>query len=74
MAYEYTSVAGTVRLVEEEGRWLLCFAGRRRGHWRSPDQAASAAARHRSGLPLWDKKQADAPEDLLDWRPLGPSL
>ena len=74
MAYEYSSVAGTVQLVEEKGRWLLHFAGRRHGQWRSPDRAASAVARHRSGLPLWDRKRADAPEDLLDWRPLGGSL
>ena len=74
MAYEYSSVAGTVRLVEEKGRLLLHFEGRRHRQWRSPDQAASAVARHRSGLPLWDRKRADAPEDLLDWRPLGGSL
>jgi hypothetical protein len=74
MAYEYPSVAGTLRLVEEKGHWLLYFDGCRHGQWGSPDQAATAVARHRSGLPLWDDKRVDAPEDLLDWRPLGGSL
>ena len=74
MAYEYPSAAGTVRLVEVEGRWLLHFAGRRTGRWVSPDVAAKAVARHQSGLAVWDRKRVDAPEDLLDWRPLGESL
>ena len=74
MAYEYSSAAGTLHLVEYNGRWLLYFAGRRHGGWRSPDQAAFAVAQHRSGLQQWDEKRADAPEDLLHWRPLGASL
>ena len=52
MAYEYPSAAGTVRLIERRGRWLLHFAGQRIGGWRSPDQAAQAIARHQSGLEL----------------------
>jgi hypothetical protein len=74
VAYEYPSTAGTVRLLQAEGRWLLYFDGRRAGRWASPDTAAKAVARHQSGLAAWDRKQADAPEDLLDWRPLGDSL
>ena len=74
MAYEYPSAAGTLRLVRVEGRWLLHYGGRRSGRWPSPDVAAKAVARHRSGLPDWDRQPIDAPEDLLDWRPLGDSL
>ena len=74
MAYEYPSAAGTVRLIRIEGRWLLHFGGRRSGRWPSPDEAARAVARHQSGLAAWDRRRIEAPEDLLDWRPLGDSL
>jgi hypothetical protein len=74
MAYEYPSAAGVVQLVQAKGRWLLHFEGQRSGLWPSPDQAARAVARHQSGLSAWDRKKVDAPEDLLDWRPLGESL
>ena len=74
MAYEYPSAAGTVRLIQVQGRWLLHFAGRRAGRWPSPDVAARAVARHQSGLAAWDRRRIEAPEDLLDWRPLGKSL
>ncbi len=74
MAYEYPSTAGVVHLIRADGRWLLHFRGQRAGHWPSPDQAARAVARHRSGLSAWDRRRVDAPEDLLDWRPLGESL
>jgi hypothetical protein len=56
------------------GRWRLHFAGRRRGRWPSPDEAARAAAQHKSGLAEWDRKRVEAPDDLIDWRPLGDSL
>jgi hypothetical protein len=74
MAYEYPSAAGTLRLFHVQGRWLLHFAGRRAGGWRSPDVAVKAVARHRSGLAEWDRRRIEAPDDLLDWRPLGDSL
>jgi hypothetical protein len=74
MAYEYPSVAGTLHLVQLRGRWLVHFAGRRIGQWSSPDVAARAVARHQTGLPAWDRRRVEAPEDLLDWRPLGESL
>ena len=74
MAYEYPSTAGAVRLIQVRGKWLLHFAGRRSGRWPSPDAAARAVARHQSGLAAWDRQRLEAPEDLLDWRPLGDSL
>jgi hypothetical protein len=74
MAFEYPSAVGTVRLVQSRGRWLAQFAGRRSGGWASPDVAAKAVARHQSGVPAWDRRRVEAPEDLLDWRPIGESL
>jgi len=74
MAYEYPSAAGVLRLMKVRGRWLMHYAGRRSGAWSSPDAAAKAAAQHRSGLSEWDQRHEGAPEDLLDWRPLGDSL
>ena len=68
MAYEYPSAAGTVSLIQVQGRWLLHFAGRRSGRWPSPDMAATAVARHQSGLAAWDSRRIEAPEDLLDAR------
>ena len=74
MAYEYPTTAGIVGLVQVQGRWLLHFEGRHAGSFPSADAAAKAVARHRSGLAVWDQRKIDAPEDLLDWRPLGESL
>ena len=74
MAYEYPTTAGTVLLAQKHGRWVLHFAGHRTGRWPSADLAAKAIARHRSGLDDWDRRHLEAPEDLLDWRPLGDSL
>jgi hypothetical protein len=74
MAYEYESSAGVVRLVRMRRLWRCEFAGNQNGKWRSPDAAATAVARHRSGLSDWDGRHAEAPHDLLDWRPLTDSL
>jgi len=74
MAYEYPSAAGVLRLTKVRGRWLVHFAGRRSGRWPSPEVAAKAVAQHQSGLAEWDRQRDAAPEDLLDWRPLGDSL
>jgi hypothetical protein len=74
MAFEYPSSAGTIRLVQLRGRWLAQFAGCQSGRWASPDVAAKAVARHQTGVPAWDRRRVEAPEDLLDWRPIGESL
>jgi hypothetical protein len=74
MAFEYPTSAGVVRLIRAEGRWLLHYAGRRRGEWPTPDEAAGAVAQHRTGLPAWDRKRVPVPGDLLEWRPLGESI
>ena len=74
MAYEFPSAVGIIRVTQVRKRWRLHFAGRRHGHWPSPDAAAKAAAQHVSGLSEWDQRRAEVSEDLLDWRPLGESL
>ena len=74
MAYEYPTEAGVLRLLTIQRRWAAQFNGHLHGQWHSPDAAVIAVARHRSGLPEWDRVQADVPDDLLDWRPLGESL
>ena len=74
MAYEYPSDAGILRLTKVRRRWLLHFEGNRLGRWPSADAAAKATAQHETGLSDWDEIYTDAPEDLLDWRPLGDSL
>jgi len=74
MAYEYPSPAGVVQLIRTRGHWLLHFDGQRSGRWPSPDLAARAVSTHQSGLSAWDHRRLEAPEDLLDWRPLGDSL
>jgi hypothetical protein len=74
MAYEYPTPAGVLRLLRVQRHWAVQFKGRRSGDWRSPDAAAVAVARHRSGLVEWDRQRSDVSGDLLDWRPLGESL
>ena len=74
MAYEISTASGVLRLQRVHRRWAVEFNGRLAGDWPSPDAAAKAASRHRSGLPDWDDRKADLPADLLDWRPLGESI
>jgi len=74
MAYEYPTAKGVLRLLRIQRGWALQFNGRWLGQWRSPDAAVIAAARHRSGLPEWDRHRLDVSSDLLDWRPLDDSL
>ncbi|CAH2600544.1 conserved protein of unknown function [Rhodovastum atsumiense] len=74
MSYEFLTSGGAVRLVSVERHWLLEFSGRRRGAWRTADDAAAAVAHHKSGLRQWDRQSDEVSEDLLDWRPLAESL
>jgi hypothetical protein len=74
MAYEYPTMQGVLRLRRIRMGWAAEFKGREFGAWRSPDAAAIALARHRSGLAEWDRERSDVSDDLLDWRPLGDSL
>jgi len=74
MAFEYSTSAGVLRLLRIQRRWAVQFNGRRSGEWHSPDAAATAAARHETGLLAWDRQRSDVSDDLLDWRPLGESL
>jgi hypothetical protein len=74
MAFEYPTDARVLRLVRRKRRWTFRFNGRENGAWCSPDEAATAVARHQSGLAEWDQGRLDVPEDLLKWRPLGESM
>jgi hypothetical protein len=74
MAYEYPTVTGVLCLQRIRDRWIVRFKGREIGAWHSPEAAASAIARHESGLAQWDRQRFEVSDDLLDWRPLGDSL
>lgn len=74
MAYEYPIAEGTVQLVRDGQQWAIEFNGSQHGRWPSPDDAAMAVARHRTGLPEWDRSALAVSDDLLRWRPLGDSL
>ena len=74
MAFEHPTPTGAVWLIRAGKRWKLHYAERQRTGWRSPDAAALAAARHRTGLAEWDQNCEPVSDDLLDWRPLGDSL
>ena len=74
MAYEFKSDAGLLRLQRQERQWVMHFKGDQCGVWPTPEAAVRAVARHRSGLTAWDAMRAHAPDDVLDWRPLGESL
>ena len=74
MAFEYPTDTHVLRLIRIGRGWAVHFRGRQHGQWRSPEAAAIAAARHRSGLAEWDRTSAEVSDDLLDWRPIGDSL
>ena len=74
MAFEYPSSAGTVRLAKVGRAWAVQFVGKKRGRWGSPDAAAKAVARHKTGLPQWDDQREPVSQDIIDWRPLGDSI
>ena len=74
MAFEYPTSVGLARLTKVGRVWTFSFVGKKRGRWRSPDEAAQAVARHKTGLPQWDKRREPVSQDLIDWRPLGKSI
>ena len=74
MAFEYPTSAGTVRLAKTGHGWAVQFVGKKRGRWRSADDAVQAIARHKTGLPQWDNNREPVSQDIIDWRPLGESI
>ncbi len=74
MAYEYPCALGVLTLARNKRRWAAELNGVRTGSWPSPEAAAKALARYRSGLSEWDTERHEVSADLLDWRPLGESL
>jgi hypothetical protein len=71
MSYEYQTTAGVLRLLNIGHHWAVEFNDVFCGHWRSPDEAASAAARHDSGVPEWDRVRLAVPYDLRQWTSTG---
>jgi hypothetical protein len=74
MAFEHPTSAGTVRLAKTGQGWGVQFVGKKRGRWRSPDDAATAVAHHKTGLPQWDECRESVSQDIIDWRPLEESI
>jgi hypothetical protein len=74
VAFEYPTAAGVIRLTEDAGAWTVRFTGKRRGRWPSPDAAAKAVALCKTGLFQWDQLGEPVSQDIIDWRPLGPSI
>ncbi len=74
MAFEYPTRRGVLRLLPSGRRWVIEFNGHRRGQWPNADEAAVAAARHRTGLANWDRAPCWISDDLLRWRPLGENI
>jgi hypothetical protein len=74
MAFEHPTSAGIVRLAKTGHGWAVQFVGKKRGHWRSPDDAANAVAHHMTGLPHWDECREPVSQDIIDWRPLDDSI
>ena len=74
VAFELPTSAGTVRLTKAGAGWAVCFSGKTRGRWRSPEAAARAVAQHHTGFPEWDREYLPVSEDIIDWRPLGKSI
>jgi len=74
MAFEHPTSTGVVCLTMRARNWELRFAGKRRGRWQSPDEAADAVAQHRTGLPEWDDSSEPVSRDIIDWRPIGESI
>ena len=74
MAFEYSTSAGTVRLVKAGRGWAVQYIGKKQGRWRSPDDAAKAVARHQTGLPQWDDRREPVSQDIIDWRPIEDSI
>jgi hypothetical protein len=74
MAFEHPTSAGPVLLTRTGAGWTVCYVGKARGRWRSPDAAAKAVAQHQTGLPEWDDEYQPVSDDIIDWRPLGESI
>jgi hypothetical protein len=74
MAFEHPTSAGLVERTKVGRIWTFRFIGKRRGRWRSPDDAARAVARHRTGMAQWDDRHEPVSPDLIDWRPTGESI
>jgi hypothetical protein len=74
MAFEFQTPVGVLLLRRKRSFWFVEINEQASGPFPTPGAAAAAVARHRSGIAEWDTTIFAAPDDLLDWRPLGDSL
>lgn len=74
MPFEYDTPAGKLRLYEAAEGWLVTFQSKDGGPFASAAQAAAAVARYRTGIVAWDRRRQTAPDDLVDWTPIGDGI
>ena len=74
MAFEYPTSVGLARLTKNRPVWTFSFVGKKRGRWRSPDEAAQAVARHKTELPNGINAGNRCAGPNRAWRPLGESI
>jgi hypothetical protein len=74
MPFEYTTDGGVLRVLGTQCQWTIEFNGRRCGQWVSLDDAATAAARHMTGLRHRDNRLLMVSDELSSWRPIGDNL
>ena len=67
LSYVYRTRAGLLRLSKIGQLWAVEFNEVLCGHWRSPNEAAFAAAQHETGVPEWDRARIAVPDDLRRW-------
>lgn len=74
MPFEYDTSAGKLRLYQAGEGWMLRFRGQEAGPYASAAEAAVAVSRYRTGITEWDRPRRMAPDDLVDWTPIGDAI
>ena len=74
MPFEYDTSAGKLRLYQTDEGWMIRFQGKEAGPFASAAEAAAAVSRYRTGIAEWDRPRRIAPDDLVDWTPIGDGI
>ena len=74
MPFEYDTSAGKLFLYEANEGWMIRFQGQLAGPFASAARAAAAVARYSTGIANWDRPRLGAPDDLVDWTPIGDGI
>ena len=74
MPFEYDTSVGTLRLYQTGEGWMIRFNDRQGGPFASAVAAAAAVSRYRTGILEWDRPRRTAPDDLVDWTPIGDGI